>query len=146
MYSLLDKINDARQMAEQQNKVQSEQMLATIHRELDAEKDKVNTTVKSISDAVSQLVDTSLELDAGLKSVQKLITNELVQSDKLGYDWKITKFGDMEVKKEYVQQENPVGTADNPIQYHEGVELINNAYYIKDGKRQVYMDGQWAEF
>ena len=52
----------------------------------------------------------------------------------------------LEAKKEYVKQQNPVGTQDNPIEYYDGVPLIDNAYYIKDGKRQVYMDGTWTEF
>ena len=40
-------------------------------------------------------------------------------------------------------QENPAGTKDNPIVYTEGVPLINNAYYLKDGKIYVWM-GEWV--
>ena len=57
------------------------------------------------------------------------------QSDKLGYDW-----------KEYIAQTVPVGTsADNPIDYTDGMPLINNAYYRVDGKIKVYMDG-WVDW
>lgn len=86
------------------------------------------------------------QLQADVKTFSQLVTTETTQSDKLGYDWKITKIGNLEAKKEYVEQQNPVGTRDNPIQYHDGVPLIDNAYYLKDGKRQVYMDGTWTEF
>lgn len=86
------------------------------------------------------------ELKSEIATFSRLVTTETTQSDKLGYDWKITKVGNLEAKKEYVEQRNPVGTRDNPIQYYDGVPLIDNAYYIKDGKRQVYMDGTWTEF
>lgn len=86
------------------------------------------------------------QLQADVKTFSQLVTTETTQSDKLGYDWKITKIGNLEAKKEYVEQQNPVGTRDNPIEYYDGVPLIDNAYYIKDGKRQVYMDGTWTEF
>ena len=40
----------------------------------------------------------------------------------------------------------PVGTsAENPIEYADGVPLINNAYYRVDGKIKVYMDG-WVDW
>lgn len=86
------------------------------------------------------------QLQADVKTFSRLVTTETTQSDKLGYDWKITRVGNLEVKKEYTKQQNPVGTRDNPIEYYDGVPLIDNAYYIKDGKRQVYMDGTWTEF
>lgn len=67
------------------------------------------------------------------------------QSDKLGYDWKVYTVNDVAVRKEYVAQEHPTGTKDNPIEYAEGVPLINNAYYRKDGKIYVWM-GEWVEW
>lgn len=69
------------------------------------------------------------------------------QSDKLGFDWRVTSVNDVVVCKEYIEQENPVGTsAENPIEYAEGVQLINNAFYRReDGKIYVYMDG-WVEW
>ena len=52
----------------------------------------------------------------------------------------------MDVRKDYVEQENPVGTsADNPIEYTGGVPLINNAFYRVDGVIKVYMDG-WVDW
>lgn len=86
------------------------------------------------------------QLQADVKTFSQLVATETTQSDKLGYDWKITKIGNLEAKKEYVAQENPAGTRDNPIAYYDGVTLIDNAYYLKDGKRQVYMAGTWTEF
>lgn len=73
------------------------------------------------------------------------ITVTQEQSDKLGYDWKIYTVNDVAVRKEYVVQENPTGTKDNPIVYVEGLPLINNAYYFKDGKIYVWMD-EWVEW
>lgn len=68
------------------------------------------------------------------------------QSDKLGFDWKIYSVNDVIVRKDYIEQANPVGTsADNPIEYADGVPLINNAYYRVDGKIKVYMDG-WVDW
>lgn len=68
------------------------------------------------------------------------------QSDKLGYDWTVYSVNDVVVRKEYVEQANPVGTsAENPIVYAEGVPLINNAYYHKDGKIYVWA-GEWVEW
>jgi hypothetical protein len=68
------------------------------------------------------------------------------QSDKLGYDWKVFTVNDIEVRKDYIEQENPVGnSADNPIVYTEGTPLINNAYYRKDGKIYVWME-EWVEW
>ena len=86
------------------------------------------------------------QLKTEVKTFSQLVATETTQSDKLGYSWKITRVGNLEVKKEYTKQENPVGTRDNPIEYYDGVPLIDNAYYLKDGKRQVYMDGTWTEF
>lgn len=86
------------------------------------------------------------QLQADVETFARLVTTETTQSDKLGYDWEITKIGNLEAKKEYVTQKNPTGTRDNPITYYDGVPLIDNAYYLKDGKRQVYMTGTWTEF
>lgn len=81
-----------------------------------------------------------------IQPITDLIHTETIQSDKLGQNWVETYVGDVLVRKEYVAQENPVGTsAENPIEYAEGVPLINNAYYRKDGKLYVYMDG-WVEW
>lgn len=67
------------------------------------------------------------------------------QSDKIGFDWVTYTVNDMAVCKEYVAQDNPTGTKENPIDYAEGVPLINNAYYRKGGKIYVWM-GEWVEW
>ena len=52
----------------------------------------------------------------------------------------------MEVRKDYIEQDNPVGTsAENPIPYSEGVPLINNAYYLVDGVIKVWME-EWVDW
>lgn len=74
-------------------------------------------------------------------------TTKIVPSDKIGFDWVETYLGDKLVKQEYVEQENPQGTAENPYIYVEGeTPLINNAYYLIDGVRHVYMSGEFVEF
>ena len=73
------------------------------------------------------------------------ITVTQEQSDKLGYDWKVYMVNNIAVRKEYVVQENPTGTKNNPIGYTEGVPLINNAYYRKDGEIYVWA-GEWVEW
>lgn len=82
-----------------------------------------------------------------LSTVQALggLKTETVQSDKLGYDWKNVYVGEVLVRQEYVKQETPTGTLDNPIVYTEGVPLIDNAYYLKDKKKYVWMDG-WVKW
>ena len=81
---------------------------------------------------------TTIDECGGLSATQ-------TQSDKLGFDWINTFVGETLVRQEYVEQENPAGTEANPIVYAEGVPLINNAYYLKDGKVYVYMEG-WVEW
>ena len=73
------------------------------------------------------------------------ITVTQEQSDKMGYDWKVYMVNNIAVRKEYVAQENPTGAKNNPIVYTEGVPLINNAYYRKDGKIYVWA-GEWVEW
>lgn len=74
------------------------------------------------------------------------ITVTTAQSDKLGFDWQIYSVNDVIVRKDYIEQADPAGTsAENPIEYADGVPLINNAYYRVDGKIKVYMDG-WIDW
>ena len=74
------------------------------------------------------------------------ITIDTEQSDKLGFDWTVYSVNNVVVRKDYVEQANPVGTsAENPIEYTDGVPLIINAYYRKDGKIYVWMD-EWVEW
>lgn len=89
---------------------------------------------------------TAREARETLRTIQTLggIRTETVQSDKVGYDWKNVYVGDVLVRQEYVEQEVKTGTEDNPIVYEEGMPLINNAYYLKDGKKYVWME-EWVE-
>ena len=72
------------------------------------------------------------------------IREEVTQSDKIGYDWRIFYVNDVAVRKDYVEQEIPYGTADNPIVWKEGMSLIPNAYYTHGGVRKVWMGDEGA--
>ena len=67
------------------------------------------------------------------------ISVSVEQSDKLGYDWYIYTVNDVVVRKDYVAQENPAGTADNPIVWQAGMALIQNACYTHGGETKVWM-------
>lgn len=65
------------------------------------------------------------------------MTCAVEQSDKIGYDWLCYTVGEVVVKREYVEQDNPIGTADNPFEWVPGMKLIPNGYYSYGGKRYV---------
>lgn len=93
-----------------------------------------------------RMTDKTSGLRGELKPITDLVHTVTTQSDKLGFDWVETYVGDIIVKKEYIEQENPVGTsADNPIEYTEGVELIDNAFYLVGGSVKVWM-GEWVDW
>lgn len=71
------------------------------------------------------------------------ITVTVEQSDKLGYDWHIYAVNRIVVRKEYVAQKEPVGTADNPIVWKDGATAYPNFCYIKDGVRKVWTGEAW---
>lgn len=78
------------------------------------------------------------------------ITEEIAQSDKLGYNWRNIYVNDVLVRQEYVAQETPVGTADNHIHWVSGMQLIRNAYYVYGGETKVWMGdagavAQWTD-
>lgn len=70
------------------------------------------------------------------------LLQKITQSDKLGYDWVEDYVGETLVKQTYVEQENPVGTADNPFEFTVGVMLIPNAYYTYNDQRYVYVNDE----
>lgn len=83
------------------------------------------------------------EIDANRKTVQQVenaggIREEVIQSDKIGFDWRIFYVNDIAVRKDYIEQEIPFGTANSPIMWKEGMSLIPNAYYTHDGVRKVW--------
>lgn len=67
------------------------------------------------------------------------ITEDVAQSDKLGYDWRNIYVNDILVRQEYVEQAVKAGTADNPIVWAAGMVLIQNAYYTHNGEIKVWM-------
>lgn len=83
------------------------------------------------------------EIDANRKTVKQVedvggIRGEITQSDKIGFDWRIFYVNDIAVRKDYVEQEIPFGTVDNPIVWKAGMSFIQNAYYIHDGVKKVW--------
>lgn len=65
------------------------------------------------------------------------ITEKIEQSDKIGFDWHNYYVGDKLVKSEYVEQDNPIGTQNNPFVWSPGMRLILNGYYTYNGKKYV---------
>ena len=67
------------------------------------------------------------------------ITEDVTQSDKLGYDWRNIYVNKILVRQVYVEQAVKYGTADNPIAWSSGMALIQNAYYTYNGETKVWM-------
>ena len=67
------------------------------------------------------------------------ITEDVTQSDKLGYDWRNIYVNKILVRQEYVEQTVKAGTADNPIVWASAMPLIQNAYYTYNGETKVWM-------
>lgn len=76
------------------------------------------------------------------------ITEDLTQSDKLGYDWRNIYVNKILVRQVYVEQAVKAGTADNPIAWEPDMPLIQNAYYAHGGETKVWMGeaGKQAEW
>lgn len=72
------------------------------------------------------------------------ITEDVTQSDKLGYDWRNIYVNKILVRQVYVEQEVKAGTADNPIVWASGMALIQNAYYTHNGETKVWMGAAGA--
>lgn len=90
------------------------------------------------------------EIGEKIRILADLLTVERTQSDKLGHDLDCVYLGSGSnkqlLRQEYVEQENPIGTsADNPIIYTKDTPLINNAFYLVDGKTKVWM-GEWIDW
>lgn len=67
------------------------------------------------------------------------ITEDLTQSDKLGYDWRNIYVNKILVRQVYVEQAVKFGTVDHPIVWKAGMSLIQNAYYTNNGETKVWM-------
>lgn len=87
--------------------------------------DKLNQIKKSI-------------MDGRMVSRAGGISVTVKQSDKLGFDWHIYSVNDVVVRKDYVEQEIKVGTADNPIVWKDGMTAYPNFHYVRDGVRKVW--------
>ena len=72
------------------------------------------------------------------------ITEDVTQSDKLGYDWRNIYVNKILVRQVYVEQAVKAGTADNPIAWAPRMALIQNAYYTHGGEIKVWMGAAGA--
>lgn len=72
------------------------------------------------------------------------ITEDVTQSDKLGYDWRNIYVNKILVRQVYVEQAVKAGTSDNPIVWKAGMSLIQNAYYTHNGETKVWMGAAGA--
>lgn len=72
------------------------------------------------------------------------ITEDVTQSDKLGYDWRNVYVNKILVRQVYVEQAVKAGTSDNPIVWASGMALIQNAYYTHGGEIKVWMGAAGA--
>lgn len=73
------------------------------------------------------------------------ITEDVTQSDKLGYDWRNIYVNKILVRQVYVEQAVKAGTSDNPIVWKSGMSLIQNAYYTNNGETKVWMGAAGAK-
>lgn len=73
------------------------------------------------------------------------ITEDVTQSDKLGYDWRNIYVNKILVRQVYVEQAVKAGTADNPIAWEPDMPLIQNAYYTHNGETKVWMGSAGAK-
>ena len=81
----------------------------------------------------------NIEQDGKLVQAAGGITEDVTQSDKLGYDWRNIYVNKILVRQEYVEQAVKAGTADNPIVWASDMALIQNAYYTHNGVIKVWM-------
>lgn len=72
------------------------------------------------------------------------ITEDVTQSDKLGYDWRNIYVNKILVRQVYIEQAVKAGTADNPIAWEPDMPLIQNAYYTHNGETKVWMGAAGA--
>ena len=90
-------------------------------------------TEAKLAQVKKAITDGKLVQDAGG------ITEDVTQSDKLGYDWRNIYVNKILVRQEYIEQAVKAGTADNPIVWASGMPLIQNAYYTNNGETKVWM-------
>lgn len=72
------------------------------------------------------------------------ITEDVTQSDKLGYDWRNIYVNKILVRQVYIEQAVKFGTVDHPIVWKAGMSLIQNAYYTNNGETKVWMGAAGA--
>lgn len=96
------------------------------------------------NDIMEQVVALKAKIDANQKVADMVeaaggITVTVEQSDKLGFDWRVYSVNNVVVRRDYEEQSNPIGTADNPIPWKPDAKLIPNAYYVYNGTSKVWM-------
>ena len=95
------------------------------------------------SDIMEQAIALKVKMDENQKIVDTVeaaggITVTVEQSDKLGFNWRIFAVNGIVVRKDYEEQEKPIGTADNPIAWVPDARLIPNGFYSYGGEVKVW--------
>lgn len=96
------------------------------------------------NDIMEQVSALKAKIDANQKIADMVdaaggISVTVEQSDKLGFNWRVYTVNNIIVRRDYEEQSNPVGTADNPISWKPDVKLIPNGYYVYNGTTKVWM-------
>lgn len=85
------------------------------------------------------------------------VKKEVVPGDKKGFDFLITYVNNVEVKREYVKNEEyqePDGDYLNPIPFQDGIEVVSGKFYtdsediweaIKDGHPSSFADTEYFD-
>lgn len=100
---------------------------------------KYNLTYDDVLMILASNINMTLP-DNTTKPLTEVINTEIDLPFKVGYKWELR--GTTFVS---VADPSAIGTYENPIIYTEDVQLIENAFYKKDGKIQVYISGGFVE-
>lgn len=124
----------------EQTQSEIDEIKAQNQRELLENASSYNLTADDILMILAQSISITLP-NGQTETADKLIDTPIDLPFKLGYKWEL--HGTTFVS---VEDSEAIGTMENPIIFYEGVQLIDNAFYMIDGVRNVYMNGQFVEF
>ena len=101
---------------------------------------KYNLTQEDILMILAHSISITLP-NGQTETADNLIDTQIDLPFKLGYKWEL--HGTTFVS---VEDAEAIGTMENPIIFYDGVQLIENAFYMIDGVRNVFMCGRFVEF
>ena len=78
-----------------------------------------------LSDQIKDLKSTVSGIQVTVDTVNSLLTTSVTASDKDGYNWKITYFGNVEITKEYIKSDESASVE----KVHDGSDYTKPAYY-----------------